>query len=44
MATELVYIYADESCLGNQNRDAARPGAAAGLLERFDPRTRNNFV
>jgi len=39
MATELVYIYADESCLGNQNRDAARPGAAAGLLERFDPRT-----
>ncbi|MDT8435358.1 MAG: ribonuclease H [Gemmatimonadota bacterium] len=33
-----VYIYADESCLGNQFRGRARPGAAAGLLERFDSR------
>jgi len=33
-----VYIYADESCLGNQFRDRARPGAAAGLIERFDER------
>jgi len=33
-----VYIYADESCLGNQFRDRARPGAAAGLIERFDDR------
>lgn len=38
MASDLVYIYADESCLGNQNRDRARPGAAAGMLERFDTR------
>jgi ribonuclease HI len=29
----LVYVYADESCLGNQYRDRARPGGAAGLLE-----------
>lgn len=35
---KLVYIYADESCLGNQLQDRARPGAAAGMLERFDPR------
>jgi ribonuclease HI len=35
---EIVYIYADESCLGNQRQDRARPGAAAGLLERFDAR------
>lgn len=33
-----VYIYADESCLGNQFRDRSRPGAAAGLIERFDER------
>lgn len=33
-----MYIYADESCLGNQFRDRARPGAAAGLIERFDDR------
>jgi len=38
MPSHLVYIYADESCLGNQRQDVARPGAAAGLLERFDPR------
>ena len=38
MNSELVYIYADESCLGNQRQDVPRPGAAAGLLERFDER------
>ena len=36
--SELVYIYADESCLGNQRQDVARPGAAAGMLEKFDAR------
>ena len=35
MNSGLVYIYADESCLGNQRQDVPRPGAAAGLLERF---------
>jgi len=35
---ELVYIYADESCLGNQRQDVERPGAAAGMLESFDDR------
>lgn len=34
----LVQIFADESCLGNQFRDRERPGAAAGMLERFDDR------
>jgi ribonuclease HI len=29
----LIHIYADESCLGNQYQDRARPGAAAGVLE-----------
>jgi len=38
MSADLVYIYADESCLGNQNRSVPRPGAAAGMLERFDER------
>ncbi|MFQ5746859.1 MAG: ribonuclease H [Gemmatimonadota bacterium] len=38
MSHEHVYIYADESCLGNQFAAAARPGAAAGLIERFDER------
>ena len=38
MNSGLVYIYADESCLGNQRQDVPRPGAAAGLLERFDER------
>lgn len=33
-----VYIYADESCLGNQFSGSARPGAAAGLIERFEDR------
>ncbi|MDX1647473.1 MAG: RNase H family protein [Longimicrobiales bacterium] len=30
---DTVYIHADESCLGNQNRKKARPGGAGGLLE-----------
>lgn len=38
MDEKTVYIYADESCLGNQFRDRDRPGAAAGLIERFDDR------
>jgi ribonuclease HI len=38
LSEKTVYIYADESCLGNQFRDRARPGAAAGLIERFDER------
>lgn len=28
-----VWIHADESCLGNQFRDRANPGGAAGLVE-----------
>ena len=34
----LVHIFADESCLGNQFEERASPGAAAGLIERFDER------
>lgn len=30
---DLVFIYADESCLGNQYTDRASPGGAAGLIE-----------
>jgi ribonuclease HI len=30
---DLVYIYADESCLGNQYRDRDSPGGAGGLVE-----------
>lgn len=37
MNEPLVYIYADESCLGNQFRNRRRPGAAAGLVERYEP-------
>lgn len=29
-------IYADESCLGNQFKDKARPGGAAGVVEFWD--------
>ena len=29
----LVFVYADESCLGNQFKDRSRPGGAAGVLE-----------
>lgn len=32
---ETVYIHADESCLGNQFRERANPGGAAGLVEIF---------
>jgi ribonuclease HI len=31
----LVFVYADESCLGNQFRDRARPGGAAGVVEHW---------
>jgi ribonuclease HI len=34
----LVFVYADESCLGNQFRGRARPGGAGGLLEFFSDR------
>lgn len=30
---DLVYVYADESCLGNQFTDRASPGGAGGLVE-----------
>jgi ribonuclease HI len=33
----LIFIYADESCLGNQFKDRARPGGAGGLLEHHHP-------
>jgi ribonuclease HI len=33
----LVFVYADESCLGNQFRSRARPGGAAGMLEYHHP-------
>ena len=36
-AEPLVFVFADESCLGNQYRDRARPGGAAGLLEYRHP-------
>lgn len=38
MTAPTVYIYADESCLGNQFRDRARPGGAAGVVEYHSPR------
>ena len=31
--TPIVHVHADESCLGNQFQDRARPGGAAGLME-----------
>ncbi len=34
----VVHMFADESCLGNQFEDRQNPGAAAGLIERFDER------
>lgn len=33
MSTETVHVHADESCLGNQFKERANPGGAAGLLE-----------
>jgi ribonuclease HI len=38
MSDFLVFIYADESCLGNQFKGRARPGGAAGLVEYFHER------
>ncbi len=35
MSLPRVYIHADESCLGNQFQDRARPGGAAGLVEHW---------
>jgi ribonuclease HI len=35
---DMVYIHADESCLGNQFSDRATPGGAAGLIEVFHER------
>jgi ribonuclease HI len=32
-----IAIYADESCLGNQYQDRARPGGAAGVVEFHHP-------
>lgn len=37
MPEPLVFVYADESCLGNQFRDKARRGAAGGLVEFHHP-------
>jgi ribonuclease HI len=37
LSEPLVFVYADESCLGNQYKDRARPGGAAGLVEFFHP-------
>jgi ribonuclease HI len=37
-SSDLIFIHADESCLGNQFGDRANPGAAAGMIELFDPR------
>lgn len=39
MYDQAVYIFADESCLGNQFKGTARPGAAAGLIEQFNERS-----
>ncbi|NIR45894.1 MAG: hypothetical protein GWN99_15805, partial [Gemmatimonadetes bacterium] len=33
---DLVYIHADESCLGNQFSGRRNPGGAGGLIEVFD--------
>jgi ribonuclease HI len=38
VAPPLVYVYADESCLGNQFQDRARPGGAAGVVEHHSQR------
>jgi ribonuclease HI len=37
MSEPLVFVYADESCLGNQYRNRARPGGAGGLVEYWHP-------
>ena len=33
MSADTVHVHADESCLGNQFKDRANPGGAAGLVE-----------
>ena len=33
MSADIVYVHADESCLGNQFQDRANPGGAGGLVE-----------
>ena len=33
MSTHVVYVHADESCLGNQFQKRANPGGAGGLME-----------
>ncbi len=33
MSADLVYVHADESCLGNQFQDRQSPGGAGGLVE-----------
>ncbi|MDX1395635.1 MAG: ribonuclease H [Gemmatimonadota bacterium] len=38
VAGPVVHMFADESCLGNQFGDRKNPGAAAGMIERFDER------
>lgn len=35
MSSSPVFLFADESCLGNQNRHTARPGGAGGMLAHF---------
>lgn len=37
MSEPLIFVYADESCLGNQFRGRARPGGAGGVVESFQP-------
>jgi ribonuclease HI len=37
VTTPTVYVYADESCLGNQYHDRARPGGAGGVVEYQHP-------
>lgn len=37
MSAPPILIYADESCLGNQNKGRTRPGGAGGLVEWFHP-------
>jgi ribonuclease HI len=37
LSEPLVFIYADESCLGNQFKGRARPGGAAGVVEYWHP-------
>jgi ribonuclease HI len=35
MSESIIYIYADESCLGNQYTDRDSPGGAGGLVEQW---------